>query len=80
MILIKLECVKINKKFTDDTKVGHIVMNHTDSENLKHLSIICPVVVDLWGMRFNTDKCKVIHVGKFCNNQVLSKTEKEILE
>ena len=38
-----IECVKINKKFIDDTKVGHIVMNHTDSENLKHLSIICPV-------------------------------------
>jgi len=39
---------------------------------------------DLWRMSFNTDKCKVKHVGignsetnYFMKNQVLSKTEKE---
>ena len=30
-----VECVTIIKKLADDTKVGHIVMNPTDSETLQ---------------------------------------------
>ena len=59
-----VECVKIIKKFADDTKVGHIVMNPTDSETLQTSFNNLSGLSDLWGMRFNTDKYKVKHVGR----------------
>ena len=59
-----VECVKIIKKFADDTKVGHIVMNPTDSETLQTALNNLSSWADLCRMRFNTDKCKVMHMGK----------------
>ena len=77
-----VECVTIIKKFADDTKVGHIVMNPLDSKTLETALNNMSSCADLWGMRFYTDKCKVMHVERgnfetnfFMNNQVLSKPE-----
>ena len=79
-----VECVTIIEKFADDTKVRHIVTNPTDPETLQTALNNLSSWADLWRMRFNTDKCKVMHVGRgnsetnyLMNNQVLSKTEKE---
>ena len=58
------KAVTIIKKLADDTKVGHIVMNPTDSETLQTSFNNLSGLSDLWGMRFNTDKYKVKHVGR----------------
>ena len=59
-----IECVTIIKKFADNTKVGHIVTNPTDSETLLTAFNNMSSWSDLWGMRFYTDKYKVKHVGR----------------
>ena len=59
-------------------------MNPTDSETLQTALNNLSSWADLGRKRFNTDKCKVMHVGRgnsetkyLMNNQVISKTEKE---
>ncbi len=59
-------------------------MSPTDSDTLQTALNNLSSSADLWGMRFNTDKCKVMHVERgnfetnyFMNNQVLFKPEKE---
>ena len=71
-------------KFADDTKLGHVVMNEQDSATLQTSLNNLTEWATKWGMSFNTEKCKVMHVGRgnqqqeYCmNSQNLSKTESE---
>ena len=57
------QLIRILKKFADDTKVGHIVRTDEERNELQTcLDLLCDWA-DTWGMSFNTDKCKVLHVG-----------------
>ena len=56
--------VDLLSKFADDTKVGHAVVTVEDSNVLQAaLDTLC-AWADKWQMRFNVDKCHVIHAGK----------------
>ena len=58
------ELVNIISKFADDTKLGAKISSPADRENLQLcLNNLC-LWAQQWGMQFNTDKCKVIHVGR----------------
>ena len=51
-------------KFADDTKLGHKANIEADKEVLqKALDNLC-MWSDRWGMEFNVNKCKVLHLGK----------------
>ena len=51
-------------KFADDTKGAKIIENDTDREKLQE-ALDCLYEWSLkWGMTFNLEKCKVMHVGK----------------
>ena len=76
--------IDILRKFADDTKLGKIVMKVEDSQVLQDCLDMLVDWADKWGMKFNTGKCKVMHVGS--NNlriqynmsgQVLETTETE---
>jgi hypothetical protein len=50
-------------KFADDTKGGKIVSSTEDRDQLQQaLDSLCDWA-ETWGMSFNLDKCKVMHVG-----------------
>ena len=50
-------------KFADDTKLGKTITCDADRDELQEsLDKLCKWSTD-WCMRFNTDKCKVMHVG-----------------
>ena len=76
--------VDILLKFADDTKVGQIVRNEEDCARLQ---AALDGMVDWtvrWGMQFNVQKCKVMHVGRSnaehkysMGGAELSKTEEE---
>jgi hypothetical protein len=52
------------KKFADDTKVGQVIENHSDVQELQAtLDRLC-VWANTWGMKFNVEKCHVMHVGR----------------
>jgi len=70
-------------KFADDTKAGHIVRCAEDAATLQAcLDELKKRSVD-WGMEFNAEKCKVMHVGRSnqCFNAMggvaLGETEEE---
>jgi len=72
------------KKFADDTKIGHTVSSQAEREELQRaLNLLCDWATK-WGMKFNLQKCKVMHLGH--NNprqeysmggQILGVTEEE---
>ncbi len=76
--------IAILRKFADDTKLGHPVKNDDDRKLLQsQLDALFDWSVS-WGMPFNVDKCKIMHVGrtnkKFdytINGQTLLKAESE---
>jgi hypothetical protein len=50
-------------KFADDTKGGKVIVSIEDKDKLQQaLDSLCDWA-DKWGMSFNLDKCKVMHVG-----------------
>ena len=51
-------------KFADDTKVGRIVDTQDDCEVLQQILNYLVEWADSWQMKFNADKCKVIHFGR----------------
>ena len=58
------DLIKSVLKFADDTKLAHTVLNEKDRDDLQTtLNNLCDWS-DKWCMRFNTGKCKVVHVGK----------------
>ena len=81
------ECtVNISKvnKFADDTKVGNVIKDQLDVANLQQCLDKLVDWADTWGMKFNTGKCKVMHLGHNntkaeykMNGQVLQATDAE---
>ena len=58
-----IENVSMIKKFADDTKLSKLITSERDREELQRaLDDLCNWA-DKWGMAFNIDKCKVMHVG-----------------
>ena len=55
--------IDILKKFADDTKLGKVIMSENDRGVLQDCLDKLMDWADKWGMKFNTDKCKVMHLG-----------------
>ncbi len=51
------------RKFEDDTKVGNSAKTMKEREDLQEALDKLSNWADRWGMEFNVNKCKVIHVG-----------------
>ena len=71
-------------KFADDTKIGNRITSVTDQQNLQDCLDQLTNWADTWCMTFNTEKCKVLHVGRGnprytykMNGVELEETEKE---
>ena len=56
--------VHILSKFADDTKIGRIVNNVNDSTILQNAIDKVVLWSEEWQMKYNTDKCKVLHFGR----------------
>ena len=52
------------KKFADDTKVAHTVTNTAEVNTMQSCIDNLVKWSDTWGMSFNLDKCKVMHIGQ----------------
>jgi hypothetical protein len=50
-------------KFADDTKGGKVIVSIEDRDKLQQAQDSLCDWADKWGMSFNLDKCKVMHVG-----------------
>uniref|UniRef100_K7EW85 ribonuclease H n=1 Tax=Pelodiscus sinensis TaxID=13735 RepID=K7EW85_PELSI len=51
-------------KFADDTKLLKIVITKTDCEELQKDLIKLSDLATKWQMKFNVEKCKVMHIRK----------------
>jgi hypothetical protein len=51
-------------KFADDTKGLQEIQNEEDREKLQKALDLLVAWADRWGMQFNVEKCKVMHVGR----------------
>ena len=51
-------------KFADDTKLFEVIDNHFHSQNLQKDIDTLGQWAQQWQMKFNIDKCKVVHYGK----------------
>ena len=51
-------------KFADDTKVIKRILDHLDNQRLQCVIDKLHEWADTWQLRFNIDKCKIIHMGK----------------
>jgi len=58
------DSIKILTKFADDTKAGHTVNSQADAATQQECLNKLMDWATNWGMQFNADKCKVMHVGK----------------
>ena len=70
--------LKKTKTKNDDTLTGQTIITKKDKANLQNC------LAKMWIMRFNINKCKVVHVGNtnpsavyFMNNVELSESEIE---
>ena len=76
--------ISVLKKFADDTKLAQKMLNESDKNILQNcLNKLCDWA-ETWGMMFNVDKCKVMHIGNrnpcytyTMNNQTLSEIDEE---
>ena len=71
-------------KFADDTKIFKTVQNEQDRNNLQTVLDRLCAWAERWGMSFNTEKCKVMHVGHnnnkftyYMQGQALGTTDSE---
>ena len=55
--------IDILRKFADDTKLGKIILTVEDGKVLQDCLDKLVEWADKWGMKFNTGKCKVMHIG-----------------
>ena len=69
---IDAETVFLSSKFADDTKSAQVVRTEEDRDRYQKEGEKFEEWADTWGMTFNADKCKVMHVGR--NNQKLPYT------
>ena len=56
--------ISIMLKFADDTKLGNVASGVGDCENLQQTINELLVWAETWCMKFNTAKCKVLHLGR----------------
>ena len=56
--------ITIMLKFADDTKLGNVASGPGDFDNLQQTINDLLVWADTWCMKFNTAKCKVLHLGR----------------
>ena len=56
--------ILLMKKFADDTKLGHRALSATDRALLQECLDNLLIWADKWGMEFNVEKCKVMHIGR----------------
>jgi ribonuclease P/MRP protein subunit RPP40 len=71
-------------KFADDTKLAHRIHSKTNGDELQASLSQLSIWAERWGMAFNVNKCKVMHVGRgnpgyqyMMDGQVLQETECE---
>jgi len=57
------EAVEIVRKFADDTKVAQPIRSEEDHRKLQSALTGMADWADTWGMSFNVQKCKIMHVG-----------------
>ena len=69
---IDAETEVLSSKFADDTKSAQVVRSEEDRDRYQREGEKFEKWADTWGMTFNADKCKVMHVGR--NNQRLPYT------
>jgi hypothetical protein len=56
--------IELLKKFADDTKGLKLIRNIQDREALQRtLDELCRWA-EMWGMQYNIEKCKIMHVGR----------------
>jgi hypothetical protein len=59
-----VKLIELLKKFADDTKGLKLIVEARDREKLQiTLNELCKWAEE-WGMTFNVDKCKIMHVGR----------------
>ncbi len=56
--------ITVIKKFADDTKLGQVIRSEADRDRLQDCLDRMTAWAETWGMAFNTNKCKVMHVGR----------------
>lgn len=58
------EILSVARKFADDTKLGQRAGTEMERQQLQRaIDDLCSWA-DRWGMQFNVDKCKVMHIGR----------------
>ena len=56
--------IKYISKFADDSKLGHPVPTASDGDELQEAINNLQNWADQWGMKFNTSKCHILHIGR----------------
>jgi predicted nucleotidyltransferase len=51
-------------KFADDTKISRVINSDADRAGLQDALNKLMDWSDMWGMKFNVSKCKVMHMGR----------------
>ena len=81
---LQLAMVDICRKFADDTKLGQRAATTEQRQLLQQALDQLAKWADTWGMAFNLDKCKVMHIGKnnlrqpyYMSGRCLNTTEEE---
>ena len=76
--------ITILKKFADDTKAAQRILSDNDRVLLQDCINKLVSWADKWGMIFNIDKCKIMHIGRdnpkhqyLMNGTVLKEVEEE---
>jgi hypothetical protein len=78
------DIIELLNKFADDTKAGQTIRSPEDNIKLQTALNKLLAWAETWGMKFNIDKCKVLHFGKknpcfsyMMNGVELSKSDAE---
>jgi len=64
--------LKLVKKFADDTKLAHPITGQEDKQAVQNTLDRLVAWASKWGMCFNVDKCKIMHVGRNNPNHTYS--------
>ena len=60
--------ISVCSKFADDTKCGQVIRSPGDIATLQECLDNFVDWSNRWGMQFNVNKCKVMHVGRNNDN------------
>ena len=61
---IDAETEVLSSKFADDTKSAQVVRTEEDRDKYEREGQKFEQWAETWGMQFNADKCKVMHIGR----------------